>query len=403
MYWRGSSDLRRGWVPRARCNVTIATSMINFNVPYLTGNEYRYVNEAVQRNKLSGNGQFTQRCQAWMEKRYGFQRVLLTTSCTDALEMCALLLDIQPGDEVIMPSYTFVSTANAFVLRGAKIVFVDSRKDHPGMDEEGVEKLITPRTKAIVAVHYAGVACDMDKIMAIAGAHGLKVVEDAAQAIESRYKGRPLGGIGHLGTFSFHETKNVQCGEGGALVVNDPSMTARAEVIWEKGTNRAAFWRGEVAKYNWVDVGSSYLPSEINAAFLLAQLEGIDAIQARRIANWNAYAEGLADQFRQGRLGGPFLPGYATCNGHLFHILCRSLEERTALVQYLRERGIMAVFHYQSLHKSPFYAHKHDGRDLPMSDLYSDRLLRLPLFAALQTGQVEEITGAVRSFLQGAP
>jgi dTDP-4-amino-4,6-dideoxygalactose transaminase len=372
--------------------------MIQFNIPHLTGKEQEYVLAAVARNKLSGNGEFTKRSQELLQARYGFRRVLLTTSCTDALEMCGLLLNIGPGDEVIMPSFTFVSTANAFVLRGARIVFVDSRPDHPGMDEARIEELITERTKAIVVVHYAGVACDMDVVMDIAQRHGLLVVEDAAQAIDSHYKGRPLGGIGHLGAFSFHETKNIQCGEGGALVVNDAALTARAEIIWEKGTNRAAFWRGEVDKYNWVDVGSSFLPSEINAAYLFAQLQEIDAIQARRKAIWETYFNGLQDLFDRGDLASPIVPPYATRNGHLFHIVCASLDERDRLMAHLRASGVNAVFHYQSLHTSPFYAAKHDGRALPMSDRYSDRLLRLPLFLGMTEEQQSHVIRSVNAF-----
>lgn len=377
------------------------SSIIPFNQPYLSGKESQYILEAVQENKLSGNGRFTKQCQRLLEQRYGFHRVLLTTSCTDALEMAALLLDIQSGDEVIMPSYTFVSTANAFVLRGANIRFVDSRADHPGMDESSVESLITPRTKAIVVVHYAGVACDMDVIMDMADRHGLKVVEDAAQAIDSFYRGRPLGGIGHLGAFSFHETKNIQCGEGGALTVNDPELARRAEIIWEKGTNRAAFWRGEVDKYNWVDVGSSFLPSEINAAYLFAQLENLDRIQIERKQIWEWYAEGLAGVFGSGKLQAPFMPEFATNNGHMFYVVCPSIETRDRLLAHLKSNGIHAVFHYQSLHSSPYYRLRHDGRPLPESDHYSDRLLRLPLYIGLQKTTVRSICQTISSFLNG--
>jgi dTDP-4-amino-4,6-dideoxygalactose transaminase len=371
---------------------------IPFNRPHLTGKEVGHVLEAVERNKLSGNGLFTKRCQDLIKQRYDMGRVLLTTSCTDALEMAALLLRIAPGDEVIMPSYTFVSTANAFVLRGAHIVFADSRADHPGMDESSIEALITPRTKAIVVVHYAGVACDMDLIMDVAQRHGLLVVEDAAQAIDSYYKGRALGSIGHLGAFSFHETKNIQCGEGGALVVNDSTLSTRAEIIWEKGTNRAAFWRGEVDKYNWVDVGSSFLPSEINAAYLFAQLGEIDAIQTRRKAIWQAYHDGLGEVFRSGALVGPSIPEGATCNGHLFYVVCPSADDRDRLIAHLAKQEVNAVFHYQSLHASPYYRSQHDGRSLPMSDRYSDGLLRLPLFFDMTDDQVETVVRSVRSY-----
>ena len=374
--------------------------IIPFNQPYLSGKEQEYILAAVQENKLSGNGRFTKQCQKLLQDRYGFHRVLLTTSCTDALEMAALLLNIAPGDEVIMPSYTFVSTANAFVLRGAKIVFADSRSDHPGMDETTVEALITPRTKAIVVVHYAGVACDMDIIMDVAQRHGLKVVEDAAQAIDSFYRGRPLGGLGHLGAYSFHETKNIQCGEGGALMVNDPELAKRAEIIWEKGTNRAAFWRGEVDKYNWVDIGSSFLPSEINAAYLYAQLEQMDDIQTKRKQIWNQYTEGLSPLFVQEKLIAPSIPDHATNNGHMFYLVCHSLEQRDALLAHLKAKGIYAVFHYQSLHSSPFYHQRHDGRALPQSDRYSDCLVRLPIYIGLSAKHVQVICDTIHTFFQ---
>ena len=374
--------------------------MINFNVPYLTGKEQEYVLAAVARKKLSGNGEFTAKCQRLMEERSGFRRVLLTTSCTDALEMCGLLLDIRPGDEVIMPSFTFVSTANAFMLRGATIRFVDSRADHPGMDEEAIEELITPRTRAIVVVHYAGVACDMDKVMEVAARHGVPVVEDAAQAIASNYKGRALGGIGTLGAFSFHETKNIQCGEGGALVVNDPALAARAEIIWEKGTNRSAFWRGEVDKYNWVDLGSSFLPSEINAAYLFAQLEEIDRIQTKRIALWDRYSAGLQSCFRVGLLQAPAIPTFATNNGHMYYAVCPDAASRDRLIAGLKQRGIHAVFHYQSLHASPFFTEKHDGRALPNADRYSQCLVRFPLYHDLELEEVERICAAVPEILE---
>ena len=332
---------------------------------------------------------FTRKCHDFFEKRYGFNKVLLTTSCTDALEMAAILLDIQPGDEVIIPSYTFVSTANAFILRGANIVFVDSRKDHPGIDEDKIEDLITSKTKAIVPVHYGGVACNMNKIMDIAGRHSLYVVEDAAQAIDTYYVSedgikRPLGSIGHLAAFSFHETKNIQCGEGGMLVINDPRFEKRAEIIWEKGTNRAAFFRGEVDKYGWVDIGSSFLPSEIIAAFLWAQLENLDDIQNRRKEIWNAYWDGLKDWAEDSGVRLPFIPQHACNNAHLFYLVFNKLEQRTTFINKLKENNILAVFHYLSLHKSPFYQRKHDGRELPESDHYSDCLVRLPFFYDLK-------------------
>ena len=375
--------------------------MINFNVPYLTGREQEYVLAALAKKKLSGNGEFTAKCQRILEERTGSKKILLTTSCTDALEMCGLLLGIGPGDEVIMPSFTFVSTANAFLLRGASIRFVDSRVDHPGMDEAAVEALVTDRTKAIVVVHYAGVACDMDLIMAVARRHGLAVVEDAAQAIASNYKGRPLGGIGTLGAYSFHETKNIQCGEGGALIVNDPALAPRAEVIWEKGTNRSAFWRGEVDKYNWVDIGSSFLPSEINAAYLFAQLQEQDRIQANRIAIWDRYWNSLRPWFANGRLIPPTVPSYATNNGHMFYVLCTEPGARDSLLAGLKERGVHAVFHYQSLHSSPYFASQYVGPALPNSDRYSDTLVRLPLYFELQPQEVNHVCAMIGEVLEG--
>ena len=300
-----------------------------FNKPYLTGNEVLYIYQAVSSNKISGDGMFTKKCHDFFEKRYGFRKCLLTSSCTDALEMAAILLNLKPGDEVIMPSYTFVSTATAFVLRGADIIFCDSRKDHPGMDEDQIEQLITERTKAIVPVHYGGVACDMDKIMDLAAKYNLHVVEDAAQSIDSYYTGRdgikkPLGSIGHLAAFSFHETKNIMSGEGGMLVINDEKFMERAEIIREKGTNRSKFFRGELDKYGWVDIGSSFLPSDIIAAFLYAQLENLDDIQKKRILLWNTYWDVLSP-FAKGSFSLPYIPSYATNNAHMFYIVFNSL------------------------------------------------------------------------------
>ena len=369
---------------------------IDFNRPHLTGKEAHYMYEAVSKGKLSGNGEFTKRCQAFLEERYGFKKCLLTTSCTDALEMCALLCDIQPGDEVIVPSYTFVSSALAFVRAGAKIVFADSMRRNPNLDAEQIEALITPRTKVIVPVHYAGVACDMDRIMEIADKHNLLVVEDAAQAIDSYYKGRPLGSIGHLAAFSFHETKNIISGEGGALCINDERFIRRAEILWEKGTNRAEFFRGEVNKYGWVDIGSSFLPSEVIAAFLWAQLERMDVIQAKRKALWERYFELLKPLADEGRFTLPDLPEYATNNAHMFYLVCHSLEERSALIQRLKDNGILAVFHYLSLHSSPYYTPRHDGRELPECDRYADCLVRLPLYYDLELSQVDEICSVIK-------
>ena len=400
--------------------------MIDFNKPYLTGNETKYIEEAVRTGKISGNGKFTQRCQAFFEQCYGFKKCLLTTSCTDALEMAAILCDIQPGDEVIIPSYTFVSTALAFVRQGARIVFADSMPNHPNIDVEKIEALITPRTKVIVPVHYAGVACDMDKIMALAEKYNLIVVEDAAQAIDSYYKplppsplkgeqdtrytnalqlnnptktpplgGRGAGTIGHLSAFSFHETKNIIAGEGGMLAINDERFIHRAEIIWEKGTNRAEFFRGEVNKYGWVDTGSSFLPSEIIAAFLWAQIENLDNIQNRRKALWKQYYDGLKPLVDKEFIKLPELPDYATNNAHMFYVVCRSLEERSGLIRHLKEYGVLSVFHYLSLHSSEYYKDKHDGRELPNCDRFADCLVRLPMYYELKEEEVKRIVDLI--------
>ena len=366
---------------------------INFNVPYLTGKEIVYIQDAVASGKISGNGKYTKLCQLFFEEKYHFNKCLLTTSCTDALEMAAILLNIEEGDEVIMPSYTFVSTANAFILRGAKIVFVDSRIDHPGIWEESIEKLITPKTKAIVPVHYAGVACDMDIIMDIAKKYNLFVVEDAAQAIDSYYTSsdgtkKALGSIGHLSAFSFHETKNIISGEGGVLVVNDSQFKDRAEIIWEKGTNRSAFFKGEVDKYGWVDIGSSFLPSEIVAAFLWAQLENLEKIQTRRIEIWNTYFDKLKDWAKSKNIFLPYTPSYSSNNAHMFYLIFENVNVRDQFISFLKKENIMAVFHYISLHKSPFYIEKHDGRNLKESDRYSDCLVRLPMYFELEIDHV---------------
>jgi len=363
-------------------------NQIPFNKPFLTGNETRYIEQAVQSGKISGDGIFTKKCHSFFEETYQFRKVLLTTSCTDALEMAAILLNIKEGDEIIMPSYTFVSTANAFALRGAHIVFVDSRSDYPGIDENKIEQYITPKTKAIVVVHYAGVACDMDIIMDIAKHHGLYVVEDAAQAIDSFYKGKPLGSIGHLSTFSFHETKNIISGEGGMLVINDEQFIERAEIIREKGTNRSKFFRGETDKYNWVDIGSSFLPSEIIAAFLFAQLENLKNIQDKRKLLWNTYYNYLESIKEKVRL--PFIPNFATNNAHMFYLVCRSVDERDALIQQLKAHGILSVFHYVGLHCSPFHKKTNVEIKLPNAEYYSDGLIRLPLFYDLDEEQIKK-------------
>lgn len=359
--------------------------------------------QAVYTGKLSGNGVFTKKCQQFFEDKYGFKKAIMTTSGTDALEMAAILCDVQPGDEIIVPSYTFVSSALAFVRQGARIIFADSCKDNPNIDADKIEALITPKTKVIVPVHYAGVACDMDKIMDIANRHNLFVVEDAAQAIDSYYKGKPLGGIGHFGCFSFHETKNVTAGgEGGLLTVNVERFIRRAEIIWEKGTNRAEFFRGMVNKYGWVDTGSSFLPSEINSAFLWAQLESLDMIQNRRKAIWNLYYENLKELVEKGYFMMPDVPGYATNNAHMFYLVCRSLEERTGLIAYLKEKGVGAVFHYLSLHLSEYYQEHHEGGipNLPNCDRFADCLVRLPMFFELKDEEVQSVIKSIRDFYQ---
>ena len=370
---------------------------IPFNKPFLTGKETHYMYQAVFTGKLSGNGVFTKRCQKFFEDKYGFKKCIMTTSCTDALEMAAILCDVQPGDEVIVPSYTFVSSALAFVRQGAKIVFADSCENNPNIDAEKIEALITPKTKVIVPVHYAGVACDMDRIMEIANKHNILVVEDAAQAIDSYYKEKPLGGIGHFGCFSFHETKNVTAGgEGGLLIVNDERFIRRAEIIWEKGTNRAEFFRGEVNKYGWVDTGSSFLPAEINSAFLWAQLENLDEIQSKRRQLWEKYYETLKPLAGKEFFQLPDMPDYATNNAHMFYLVCNSLEERTALIAKLKGEGIGAVFHYLSLHTSPYYKKKHDGRNLLNCDRFADCLVRMPMFYELTLEQVDYIVDCIK-------
>lgn len=402
---------------------------IPFNKPYLTGNETKYIQEAVRSGKISGNGIFTKRCQEYFEQRYGFNKCLLTTSCTDALEMAAILCNVQPGDEVIIPSYTFVSTALAFVRQGATIVFADSMEQHPNIDADKLEALITPHTKVIVPVHYAGVACEMDKIMALANKYNLLVVEDAAQAVDSFYlppnplmgeqDGRPanavglhdryitpplggrgaaLGSIGHMAAFSFHETKNIISGEGGMLAINDDKFIHRAEIIWEKGTNRAEFFRGEVNKYGWVDTGSSFLPSEVIAAFLWAQLENLDDIQDRRKMLWQKYYEGLNPLADKGYFLLPLLPEYATNNAHMFYLVCPSLEDRTRIIAHLKANDILAVFHYLSLHSSHYYAHRHDGRELPNCNRFADCLIRLPMFYELEEIKLEKIISIISEY-----
>lgn len=371
--------------------------MIPFNKPYFSGRELKYLEEVCHSTTMSGNGDFTKKCHTFFEQKYGFRKCLLATSGTDALEMCAMLCNLKPGDEVIVPSYTFVSTALAFLREGAKVVFADSSAENPNMEVEQIEPLINEKTKVISVVHYAGVACDMDAIMALAEKHNLLVVEDAAHCIDSFYKGRPLGSIGHLGAFSFHETKNISSGEGGMCVINDERFVRRAEIIWEKGTNRAEFYRGMVNKYGWVDMGSSFLPSEFNAAYLWAQLEQLDDIQGKRKHIWNRYFEGL-----NGKIGNkvklPYIPEYATNNAHMFYLLCPSLEYRTALMKFLKENDVQTTFHYLSLHSSKYYEDKHDGRELPNCDRYGDTLVRLPLFYELTDWEIDKIVKLIIEF-----
>lgn len=371
--------------------------MIPFNKPYFSGRELKYLEEVCHSTTMSGNGDFTKKCHTFFEQKYGFKKCLLATSGTDALEMCAMLCNLKPGDEVIVPSYTFVSTALAFLREGAKVVFADSSAENPNMEVEQIEPLINEKTKVIAVVHYAGVACDMDAIMALAEKHNLLVVEDAAHCIDSFYKGRPLGSIGHLGAFSFHETKNISSGEGGMCVINDERFVRRAEIIWEKGTNRAEFYRGMVNKYGWVDMGSSFLPSEFNAAYLWAQLEQLDDIQGKRKHIWNRYFEGL-----NGKIGNevklPNIPEYATNNAHMFYLLCPSLEYRTALMKFLKENDVQTTFHYLPLHSSKYYEDKHDGRELPNCDRYGDTLVRLPLFYELSDMEIDKIVKLIVEF-----
>lgn len=371
--------------------------MIPFNKPYFSGRELKYLEQVCHSTTMSGNGYFTKKCHTFFEQKYGFRKCLLATSGTDALEMCAMLCELKPGDEVIVPSYTFVSTALAFLREGAKVVFADSSTESPNMEAEQIEPLINERTKIIAVVHYAGVACDMDKIMSLAEKYNLLVVEDAAHCIDSYYKNRPLGGIGHLGAFSFHETKNISSGEGGMCVINDERFVRRSEIIWEKGTNRAEFYRGMVNKYGWVDMGSSFLPSEFNAAYLWAQLEQLDDIQGKRKHIWERYYKGL-----NGRTGKevklPYIPEYATNNAHMFYLLCPSLEYRTALMKFLKENDVQTTFHYLPLHSSKYYEDKHDGRELPNCDRYADTLLRLPLFYELSDMEIDKIVKLIIEF-----
>jgi dTDP-4-amino-4,6-dideoxygalactose transaminase len=372
--------------------------MIPFNRIYTTGKENEYISEAILLNKISGDGVFTQRCHRYFEQEYQIKKTLLTTSCTDALEMASILIDIKQGDEVIIPSFTFVSTANAFVLRGARIVFADSNALNPNIDVNLIEKLITPRTKAIVPVHYAGIACDMDRIMKIAEQYGIWVIEDAAHSIESYYKEKRLGTIGHLSAFSFHQTKNITCGEGGMIGINTSAFIDRAEIIRQKGTDSAKFLRGEVDKYTWVDIGSSYLPSDITAAFLFAQLEEIKKIQEQRISLWNRYYENLRPLHKDEKIKLPFIPDFAFNNAQIFYLICRNKKERNKLMAFLKDKGIATAFHYSSLHTGEYSSKISSRPSLTYSDYYSDCLLRLPLYFDLTIQGVDFITQVIRDF-----
>ncbi len=374
-------------------------SHIPFNKPTYLDTSYKYVEEVLHSEKLSGNGKYTKLCQSFLNQRYRFPMSLLTTSCTDALEMAALLIDAGPGDEIIVPSYTFVSSALAFTRQGAKIIFADSSQESPNIDITNIERLITPCTKAIVPVHYAGVSVDMNPLIKIAHKHNLTVIEDAAQAIDSYYKGRPLGTIGDLACFSFHDTKNITAGEGGLLVINNPRFFKRAEILWEKGTNRSEFFRGEINKYGWVDNGSSFLPSELNAALLYSQLENIEVIQNRRIEIWNQYLKAFKSLAEKGAFSLPYVPEYATNNAHMFYLICNDGDQRTALIEHLKKNNIHAVFHYLSLHQSKFAQdHNMGGDNLPYADMYTDRLLRLPLFYNMTDQEVTRVIDNVTEF-----
>lgn len=370
---------------------------VPFNKPHNAGKELAYIQDAMFGGKLSGDGAYTKRCHALLSE-LGYNHPLLTTSCTDALEMAALMLDLEAGDEVIVPSFTFVSSASAFAMRGAKIIFADSCDDNPNIAPSEVARLISPRTKAVVVVHYAGVACDMAAIEALLDGTDIALIEDAAQAIDARYNGVPLGTIGRFGCLSFHDTKNVSAGEGGAIIVNYKDDQMRAEIIREKGTNRSAFIRGEIDKYGWVDLGSSFLPSELNAAYLSAQLENVENIQKKRMAAWSAYSQAFSDSLSAIGVGLPSIPAYASNNAHMFYLVCRSAEERSALMTHLKEIGVQAASHYHSLEKSSYYAPRYKGPILGNSDKFTKCLVRLPLFADITDDQVAAVCNGVLSF-----
>lgn len=372
--------------------------IIPFNKPLVIGTENGFMAQVLESGHFSAKGPFTERCHQILQANLEYKHPLLTTSCTSALELAALLLGIQPGDEVIIPSYAFVTSANAFASKGAKIVFADSQKDHPNIDEELIEGLITPKTKAIVALHYAGAPCNMKAIMAIAKKHDVKVIEDNAQGIGSTYQSKPLGGIGHLGAISFHDTKNVHCGEGGAILVNDETLVERASVVWDMGTNKAAFRSGKVSSYGWVDIGSSFYPSELNAAFLYGQLTQLEAVTEYRMVLWKQYYDGLAELSSHGHFDLPQLADGTSHNAHTFYLITKSEVERQELIMALSSKGISSVFHFQSLHKSSYFKEKHDGRELINANKFSNCLVRLPLYHALTTKEQQYIVDQVRNF-----
>ena len=371
---------------------------IPFNKPWFTGREIQNITSAASFGHISGNGTYTQKCHDFFEQKYGFKKTFLTSSCTDALEMAAILMELKEGDEVIMPSYTFVSTTSPFILRGAKVVFADSLHDHPNIDLDHAESLINENTKVLMVMHYGGVAVDMDKAVELTKKYNLILLEDTAHAIDSYFKDKPLGSFGHFSTCSFHETKNISSGEGGLLAINDPSYIKRAEIVWEKGTNRSAFTRGEVSKYEWVDVGSSFMPSDMIAAFLYAQLKCINDIQKTRINIWNRYYNKLKDLAKKDRFQLPELPEYATNNGHVFYLVTKTKSERDKLLDHLNDNSIQAVFHYLPLHLSPYYKAQYKGKELKNVQKYSDRLIRLPLFYELKPEIVDYISEKVVEF-----
>ncbi len=371
--------------------------MIPYNKPFLTGNEFKYIEIAIKKGKISGNGYFTHLCQEFFLKRYEFPKCLLTTSCTDALEMSAILADVKVGDEVIVPSFTFTSSANAFILRGAKIVFADSGELHPNITAKEIGRLITKQTKAILIVHYAGVACEMDEIVKICKENEIILIEDCAHSIDSYYNGKPLGSFGTFSAFSFHETKNINAGEGGMLVINDERFFQRAEIIWEKGTNRVSFLRGDVNKYEWIDVGSSFLPSELTSAFLFAQLEKIEVIQNKRIQIYYQYYDNLEHLHNVGSICLPYIFDYASNNAHIFYFICKNKMERDDFINFMNSKGIKTIFHYLPLHKSPFYS-KFVSLTLPNAEFFSDCLVRLPLFYELTNEQIDFISKTVFEF-----